>query len=125
MIDDHAARPSLQPRRRGEELLHVLAARFPVDAAVTEDRMFNGQGLKLGTKFFAFVSHTGELVIKVSQAEASRLVDDRVAEPMIMRNRTMREWVRIPYPVDGDQGQWQQMLRLAWRYAAGSAQPAR
>jgi hypothetical protein len=109
-------------RRRGEDRLQELARQFPANAGVVAGRMFNGQGLKVGDRFFAFVSHTGDLVIKVSRDEAAQLVDDHQAEPMTMGNRTMREWVRLPWPRDDqDHDHWPAMVQRAWRYAVDQA----
>ena len=110
----------VEPRSTGEALLRLLAQEFPAEAGVVEGRMFNGQGLKVGDGFFAFISHTGELVVKLSQPEATRLVDDHQAEPMTMGKRTLREWVRIPLPDPDQIDHWRVTVQRGWEIATRS-----
>ena len=57
--------------------------------------MFGSEGLRVRGKVFAFVASGGELLIKVPEARADELVAAGTAERMVMRERTMREWVVV------------------------------
>lgn len=57
--------------------------------------MFGSEGLRIRGKIFAFVGHQGSLVVKVPEARANDLVADGTAERMVIRERTMREWVLV------------------------------
>jgi hypothetical protein len=108
-------------RELGEELLEAVGAGFPPGAGVSQGRMFNGQGLKVGGKFFAFISHTGRLVVKLPPREVRRLIDDRAAEPVTMGKRTMREWVSLPRPADGEPTAWRDIAEMARAFVATAA----
>lgn len=103
----------LDARESGNDLLHALAATFPSDLGVKPGRMFNGQGLRVDGLFFAFVSSTGRLVVKLSEASVGRLVAEGEAEPVTMGTRTMREWASLPQPQDGDLDRWRGALHDA------------
>lgn len=105
-------------RDDGTEVVRRLAADLPPEAGVTEGRMFNGVGFQTGGKLFAFVNHTGGLMIKLPHQEARRLVEDGTAEAVTMGTRTMREWVTIEAPDDGDTTRWRSLLAAAHDFVA-------
>ncbi|WGW12783.1 TfoX/Sxy family protein [Saxibacter everestensis] len=107
---------SPEARVAGNALLHALAATFPAELGVSSGRMFNGQGLKADDKFFAFVSNTGRLVVKLSERDVQRLIEAGDAAPVTMGKRTMREWVSLPQPQDGDPAGWREALEAAHRF---------
>ena len=104
---------SLDAQDAGNDLLHALVGVFPAELGVSAGRMFNGQGLKAGGKFFAFVSSTGRLVVKLPEREVQKLVEEGDAAPVTMGKRTMREWVSLPHPRDGDPACWRGALEAA------------
>jgi hypothetical protein len=63
--------------------------------------MFGVDGLRIRGKVYAFVTHAGDLIVKVPQQRADELVADGQAERMVMRERPLREWVTAP-PDAGD-----------------------
>jgi TfoX/Sxy family transcriptional regulator of competence genes len=107
---------SPEARASGNELLHTLAARFPSEAAVTVDRMFSGRGLKADGRFFAFVNSVGDLVVKLAEQDVGRRVADGTGFPVTMGRRTMREWVSVPQPTDGDPARWLEAARAAYAF---------
>lgn len=104
---------SIDARDVGNDLLHTLATAFPAELGVSAGRMFNGQGLKAGGKFFAFVSSTGRLVVKLPEQDVQKLVEDGDAALVTMGKRTMREWASLPQPQDGDPASWRDALEAA------------
>ena len=80
---------------RAHEIFDPIADRYLTRQDVDIGPMFGSQGLRVRGKVFAFVGHLGGLVVKVPEARASELVDERVAERMVMRDRPMREWLTV------------------------------
>ena len=75
--------------------------------------MFGSEGLRVRGKVFAFVASGGELLIKVPEARADELVAAGTAERMVMRERTMREWVVVD---PGAPDQWPSLIGEAFAY---------
>ena len=105
-------------REAGNDLLRALAATFPPEFDVREDRMFNGRGLRTGDAFFAFVGSAGRLVVKLPAADVQQLVADGEASPVTMGKRTMREWVSFPLPDDDATSLWRVRLEAARSFVA-------
>lgn len=84
----------------GRDRLDAIVADRLSGADVDQGRMFSTVGWRTGGKVFAFVSRDGELVVKLAEDRARALVDEGMAHAMTIRERTMREWVRIPPAVD-------------------------
>ncbi|GAA3594358.1 hypothetical protein GCM10022198_17720 [Klugiella xanthotipulae] len=112
-----SAADQVDSRARGEHLLHRLAGEFSEETGVIEGRMFNGTGLSLNGKIFAFVSRSGDLVIKTSVADVRVLIETAQAQPMTMGRRTMREWASVYPTPEGDLEPWRSLLRHAWSFA--------
>ena len=75
--------------------------------------MFGSEGLRIRGKVFAFVASGGELLIKVPESRADELVAAGAAERMVMRERTMREWVVLG---PGAPEQWASLIGEAFAY---------
>lgn len=56
-------------------------------------RMFGSEGLSVRGKVFAFVGFTGCLFAKLPEERVGELIEAGDAEPAVMRDRPMREWV--------------------------------
>ncbi len=95
----------------GNLRLSELAAAFPAESGVVEGRMFNGCGLSVDGRFFAFVSRDGSLVLKLPEQAIHELVQAGVGTPKTMGVRVMREWVTVVDP-----GQWQPLAQQAWLF---------
>lgn len=100
-------------RDTGDDLLRALAATFPTELGVSASRMFSGQGLKTGDKFFAFVNSIGRLVVKLPEQDVQKLVESGDAAAVTMGKRTMREWASLSQPQDGDPSRWRDALEAA------------
>ena len=102
----------------GTELLSTLGAAYRPESGVTAGRMFNGRGLRTDGRFFAFVSRTGDLVVKLAEQDARELVSAGDAAPVTMGKGTLREWVSLPQPHDGDLSSWRDAVEAARRFVS-------
>jgi TfoX/Sxy family transcriptional regulator of competence genes len=99
-----------------EELFEELAGHFLGRPGVERGKMFNGDGLKVNGKFFAFVAGDERLVVKVPEALAVALKEAGSAEPMSTGRGTMREWVGVR-PLDAPEPDgWLPLVEDAHRY---------
>ena len=100
--------------------LHALISELPAHPVVTRGRMFNGDGVKVHEKMFAFIGRNGDLVAKVPESRVRELVALEAGAPVVMGRRTMREWVRLP--AEAGVGAWSEVLDEA--YSFGLTRPA-
>ena len=100
--------------------LHALISELPAHPVVTRGRMFNGDGVKVHEKMFAFIGRNGDLVAKVPESRVRELVALEAGAPVVMGRRTMREWVRLP--AEAGVGAWSEVLDEAYRF--GLRRPA-
>lgn len=70
-----------------------LAAEYTGRDGVALGRMFGSEGLSVRGKVFAFVGYSGSLFAKLSEERVGELIEAGDAEPAVMRERPMREWV--------------------------------
>lgn len=78
---------------RGRALFDPIIERHLALPDVDMGRMFSTEGLRIRGKVYAFLSHDGELIVKVPRDRGNELVADGSAERMVMRGREMREWI--------------------------------
>ena len=62
---------------------------------VTEKRMFGGLAFLVDGHMAVAASGQGGLLVRVDPAESERLVSETGAEPMVMRDRPMKGWLRV------------------------------
>jgi hypothetical protein len=85
------------PSSSGEERFWELANPLLTHAGVTRSTMMGFPCLRLAGDFFASCDRrTGHLVIKLTEARATALIDAGRAEPFAPNGRPFREWVSIP-----------------------------
>ena len=65
------------------------------ESQLTEQKMFGGLAFLIGGNMAVAASGQGGLLVRVDPDDSDRLVDTTSAEPMVMRNRPMRGWLRI------------------------------
>lgn len=100
--------------------LHALISELPAHPRVTHGRMFNGDGVMVHEKVFAFIGRNGDLVAKVPAPRVLEMVALEAGVPVVMGRRTMREWVRLP--AEAGVGAWSELLDEA--YSFGLSRPA-
>lgn len=106
-------------RRSGQQLFDTLAIYFLTQPHVNRDNTFGSNGLRIDTKFFAFIGRDGQLVVKLPVAQAAALVSADEASPIRIGRNTTREWIGAPCPADhSSPEQWRGLLTDAYDYAA-------
>ena len=98
--------------------LYALVSELPVHPPVTRGKIFNGDGVKVHGKVFAFIGRNGDLVAKLPADRVDDLVSHRTGGPVVMGKRTMREWVR--FPAEAGVGTWSEVLGEAHAFVAGA-----
>ena len=98
---------------RAYAIFDPIAQEFLGREGVDIGPMLGREGLRVRGKVFAFVASDGELLIKVPEARADELVAAGTAERMVMRERTMREWVVLD---PGSPDQWRPLIGEAFAY---------
>lgn len=104
------------------DLLDRIAEDFSDDPDVAMGTMFRSPGLRTADKIFAFLGHDGRLIVKLPRDRAGEFVDAGTAEPVVMGNRTMREWVAVPARADraATLALWRNVAREAHQYVSAS-----
>lgn len=106
-------------RKSAQQLFDTLAIYFLTLPRVNRGSMFGSNGLRIDTKFFAFIGRDGQLVIKLPAAQAAALVSAGEASPIRAGRNITREWIGVPCPADHTRPeQWQGLLSDAYHYAA-------
>ena len=78
-----------------EDLADRVRQLLPVDADVTEKKMFGGLAFLIGDHMAVAASGQGGLMVRVDPRESDGLVATRKARPVEMRGRPMRGWLRV------------------------------
>jgi hypothetical protein len=102
-----------EARIAAQERLDAIVADRLGDQQVDQGPMFSTIGWRRGGKVFAFIAGTGELVVKLPEGRVRGLVASGDGDPMSIRERTMREWVRIP-----PHGDWEPLVVEAHAFLA-------
>ncbi|MFC4943630.1 hypothetical protein [Pseudonocardia sp. GCM10023141] len=120
MTDALAADERRSRRRAAQAVFDELAEAHLGRPGVDRATMFGSAGLRVGTKFFAFVGSAGQLIVKVPAARAEALVAAGLGTPVRVGRAAAREWVGVP-----GQDRWPGLLDEARTYVsalvAGSA----
>lgn len=113
-----------QCRRAAQQVFDELAVDYLGWPAVSRATMFGSEGLRVETKFFAFVGGDGQLIVKLPAAQAAALVSAGEASPVRAGRSVTREWVGVPrldVPRGGDREavrRWRDLISDAYRYVA-------
>ncbi|WP_297366154.1 hypothetical protein [Cryobacterium sp.] len=75
--------------------LNALVAELPGDPPVVPGRMFNGDGVKVKGRFFAFIGRNGDLVAKIPAARVRELVAQRTGASVVMGATRRRLRIRL------------------------------
>jgi hypothetical protein len=104
-------------RAAGQKVFDTLAEDYLGRAGVTRGPMFGSEGLMANGKFFAFVGRAGDLVLKLSEAQATALVEAGEATAVRAGRNPTREWVNVPMAPDGKTERWRKLLSDAYHNA--------
>ena len=85
---------------------------------VTEKRMFGGLAFLLDGHLAVAASGQGGLMVRVDPAESERLVAETGAEPMVMRERELKGWLRLASTDVADEPALEAWVQRGLRYAA-------
>ena len=114
----------MDDRDRGRALLDEIAREFLSRPGTAFGRMFGSDGLSIRGKYFAFTSHTGDLVVKLDRDRIGELGLDN----MVMRGRPMAEWAIVP--LDAGAERWREVAAEGFAFVDsitpnpdGSARP--
>jgi hypothetical protein len=99
-----------------DALFEQLVDHFLGRPGVERGKMFNGDGLKVNGKFFAFVAGDERLVLKVPEAQALALKEAGRAEAVSPGRGPMREWVGVRPAAAPEPDGWLPLVEDAHRY---------
>jgi TfoX/Sxy family transcriptional regulator of competence genes len=77
-----------------EELAARIRELLSDEGAVTEQKMFGGLGFLVNGNMAVAASGQGGMMVRVDPAAAEPLIA-KGAEPMVMRGREMKGWLRV------------------------------
>jgi TfoX/Sxy family transcriptional regulator of competence genes len=80
-----------------QELADRVRELVASEESVSEQRMFGGLAFLVNGNMAVAASGQGGLLVRVDPAESDALVGEQV-EPMVMRGREMRGWLRVAMP---------------------------
>ncbi len=78
-----------------EDLANRIRELVRGEAGLTEKKMFGGLAFLIGGNMAVSASGQGGLLLRVDPAQTDELVDERHAEPFVMRGRPMQGWLRV------------------------------
>jgi hypothetical protein len=79
--------------------------------------MFGGLAFLLGGNMAVAASGQGGILVRVDPEQSDALVAATNAEPMEMRGREMRGWLRVDAEDVRDQGELERWVQLGTEYA--------
>ncbi|HEX8582717.1 MAG TPA: TfoX/Sxy family protein [Acidimicrobiales bacterium] len=94
---------------RDDELADRVRLLVGAEPGVTEQRMFGGIAFLVGGNLAVSASGQGGLLVRADRAAFDELVATTPAEPMEMRGRPMRGWLRVGgehVRTDADLARW-------------------
>jgi len=78
-----------------EDLVQRIRELIAGEPDVTEQRMFGGLAFLVGGNMSVAASGQGGLMVRVDRAATAALVSELHAQPLEMRGRAMRGWLRV------------------------------
>jgi hypothetical protein len=78
-----------------EELADRIRELIGADRKLTEQKMFGGLAFLIGGNMAVAASGQGGVLVHVAPEASDRLLSTTDAEPMVMRGRSMRGWLRV------------------------------
>jgi hypothetical protein len=88
-----------------EQLAERIRGLVAGEAALSEQKMFGGLAFLVGGNMAVAASGQGGLLVHVEPADGKALIATTSAEPMVMRGREMKGWLRVDTPDLTDAGE--------------------
>ncbi len=78
-----------------EDLANRIRELVADESGIVEKRMFGGLAFLVGGNMSVSASGQGGLLVRVDPVETDSLLEERHAEPFVMRGRPMDGWLRV------------------------------
>ena len=78
-----------------EDLANRIRELLAGEPGITEQKMFGGLAFLIGGNMAVAASGQGGLMLRVEPQETDALLAEPHAEPLVMRGREMRGWLRV------------------------------
>jgi TfoX/Sxy family transcriptional regulator of competence genes len=88
-----------------EELADRIRVLLADEPALEEKKMFGGLAFLIGGNMAVAASGQGGMLVRVDPDESDQLVETTPAEPMEMRGRSMKGWLRVD-PTEDEIPEW-------------------
>ncbi len=91
-----------------EGLAERIREELAAEPGVTERKMFGGLGFMVDGHLAVAAGSSGDLMVRVGQADAEARIDGDAVRPMEMRGRPMRGWLLVSLEAltDDELTQW-------------------
>jgi TfoX/Sxy family transcriptional regulator of competence genes len=100
-----------------EELAERIRVLLGTEPALTEKRMFGGLAFLINGHMSVAASGQGGLLVRVDPDESDALIAGSSAEPMVMRDRPMTGWLRVPEAGVRAESELERWVRIGVAYA--------
>jgi TfoX/Sxy family transcriptional regulator of competence genes len=100
-----------------EELAERIRDLLAEERDLTEKKMFGGLAFLIGGNMAVAASGQGGLLVRVDPAQSERLLSTSKAQPMEMRGRPMKGWLRIDSGAVRTERQLAKWVALGTTYA--------
>ena len=100
-----------------KELADRIRALLPDGVDISEQAMFGGLAFLVGGNMAIAASGQGGVLVRVDPADTDKLLATTPAEPMEMRGRPMRGWLRLSADDVRTKRQLSRWVRLGVGYA--------
>jgi hypothetical protein len=100
-----------------EELAERIRRLVADEPSLTEQRMFGGLAFLIGGNMAVAASGQSGVLVRVDPTESDALTASSGAEPMIMRGREMKGWLRVGPDGVADDAELARWVRIGVAYA--------
>jgi TfoX/Sxy family transcriptional regulator of competence genes len=100
-----------------EELAERIRELVGGEERLTEQKMFGGLAFLIGGNMAVAASGEGGLLVRVDPDRSAELTAKMPAEPMVMRGRPMRGWLRVGSDAVRTKAQLRKWVEIGTSYA--------
>jgi TfoX/Sxy family transcriptional regulator of competence genes len=100
-----------------EELAERIRRLVADEPSLTEQRMFGGLAFLIGGNMAVAASGQSGVLVRVDPSQSDALTASSGAEPMIMRGREMKGWLRVGTDDVADDDELARWVRIGVAYA--------